>query len=306
MSIPNYYRPVYSEKEREKYNLFNDMQNRYQTMSKKYVPTTVNAKEYDSSKLENVGKDANALQDLQDQIETRQAAERDAVEKAQSEKDAKNATRMDDDEDGSWLSMIFQIVPIGINVLRKGPVLARGFNEMINGLIGLVNNLAITAVILFRDTFVFTGHAFYYVFTLLLCGVYNMFNLHKCIMFYLFDLFLFCLKMIIISLLFVIDVFFSIRFHTGISAVEMFYLALEFIHSIDELIYELTQIHVLSYPVFVIKLCYRCEMMGDTTKFQNARDDLGYDVTVRVPEVLGTPFGIIASGIRNIGSIFQL
>jgi hypothetical protein len=306
MSIPNYYRPVYSEKDSQAYNLFEDMKKRYQTMSNRYIPTTVNPTKYDSNKINNVGKDLNVLQEIQDAAENSEAYARDAADQQQANREARDATRSDDDSDGGWLSMIFQVIPIGINVVRKGPVIARGFKEMLTAVIDLVKNLAITTVILFRDTFVFTGHAFFYIYTLILCTVFNLTNLHKCILFYLFDLFMFGLKMIIISLLFMIDVFFYIKGYAGISAVEGFYLAMDFISYIDEIIYQITDIHVLSYPNFIIKLCYRCEMMGDTTNFHKAKSELGYDITILVPENIGAPLSMFTTGVSNVFSFFKL
>jgi len=303
MSIPNYYRTIYSEKDYQLNQLFQQMKS---SMSKAYQSSQIPVTEYDDSGLADVGKDLDLQQSLSDAAAMAEAYARDKADAEQEDKDAKKATTNKEDSDGSWLAMIFQVIPIGIKVIKNGKKLTQGFKEISRGLIDLVKNLAISAVIFFVDSMVFAGEWFYYVFTLILCSVLNLTNIHKCIIFYLFDLFLFSLKMLIISLLFAIDIFFNMKTWLGMSCVDMFYMGLDMIEQFDDYIYQQFQIHVVHYPDFLINLCYRCEAMGDTSGFYAAKKKVGYDVTVMLPEKVGEPIAEIRSGITNVAGIFSL
>jgi hypothetical protein len=212
----------------------------------------------------------------------------------------------EDTENDGFMTLIFKIVPIGINVLKKGPVLVKGLKDMIQGMIDLVKNLAISSVILFIDTFTFMAQGFYFVFTLLLCGVLNLGNLHKCILFYLFDLFLLAIYMIIVSVLLLIDVFFNVKQYTGISCVEELNIIIDTIPVLDDIIYQMTTIHLLRYPDFIINLCYRCELMGDTKPFFDTAHKFNYDATQLVPTRIGRAISAVTGGIGDIVSIFSI
>lgn len=303
MSIPNYYRTVYSEKDYQLNQLFQQMKS---SMSKAYQSSQIPVTDYDDSGLADVGKNLDLQQALSDAASLAEAYARDKADAAQEDKDAKKATEKGDDSDGSWLAMIFQVIPIGIKVIRKAPQLARGFKEISHGLIDLVKNLAVSAVIFFVDSMVYAGEGFYYVFTLILCAVLNLTNIHKCILFYLFDLFIFALKMLIISLLFAIDVFFNVKTWIGMSCVDAFYMGLDMIERFDDVIYQQFQIHVVHYPDFIVNLCYRCEAMGDTSGFYAAKKKVNYDLNVMLPEKVGEPIAEVRAGISDVAGIFSL
>ena len=197
-------------------------------------------------------------------------------------------------------------MPFGVNVLKKAPVLADGLKEVALSIIKMIANLIILWIVLFIDTWTFTIQWFNFVFTMLLCMVFNLTNLPKCIVFYLFDLFLLVVFMLIMSVLLLIDVFFGVKKYLGISCVGALMQAIGSIGQIDSAIYGATGVHVFNYPDFILNLCYRCEMAGDLSGFYKAAGKLGYDLGVLVPDGIGGPIGEFAGGIGEMVSIFSL
>lgn len=263
---------------------------------------------YDNSRLSQVGTDPNAnaaAQQQQQQDADQQQIQSDAEE---NKKNAKSGTEGADENssDSFLLAMIFKIVPIGVNVLKKGPVLADGLKEVAMSIVNMIANLIILWIVLFIDTFTFTVQWFNFVFTMLLCMVFNLTNLPKCILFYLFDLFLLAVFMFIMSVLLLIDVFFGVKKYLGISCVGALMQAIGSIGQIDSAIYGATGVHVFNYPDFILNLCYRCEMAGDLSGFYKAAGKLGYDLGVLVPDGIGGPIGEFAGGIGEMVSIFSL
>lgn len=270
--------------------------------------TGVTRQAYDSSKLSQVGTDPNAKKEEEDRKTLEQ--EQDKIEKNadKNQKDQANATAGADENSSSGfiLAMIFKIVPIGVNIVKKAPVLAEGLKEVTLSIANMIANLGVLSVVLFMDTFTFVVQSFYFVFTMLLCMVFNLTNLPKCILFYLFDLFLLVVFMIIMSVLMLIDVFFGIKKYVGISCVESLMMVIGSFGDIDAGIHGATGVHVFSYPDFILNLCYRCEMAGDLSGFYKSAGKLGYDLGVLTPDKIGGPIGQFAGGIGDMVSIFSL
>jgi len=269
--------------------------------------TAVSRTAYNTSQLSQVGTDPDAQQA---QAQQQAQVEQQSDLQAQSETDkqnAKNKTANADEnsEDGFILAMVFKIVPIGMNIIKKAPNLVEGLKGITLSIIDMVANLAILSIILFADSFTFVAQSFYFVFTMLLCMVFNLTNLHKCILFYLFDLFLIVVFMIIMSVLLLIDVFFGVKRFIGISCVEALMMAIGSIGDIDSSIHGATGVHLFSYPDFILNLCYRCEMAGDLSGFYKSAGKMGYDLGVLVPTGIGGPIGGFIQGILDLVSIFS-
>ena len=263
---------------------------------------------YDNSRLSQVGTDptaAAATQQQQQQAQDQQQIQSDSDASKQKAKDETEGAD-ENSSDSFLLAMIFKIVPIGVNVLKKGPVLADGLKNIALGIANMIANLAMLSIVLFIDTWTFTVQWFYFVFTMLLCMVFNLTNLPKCILFYLFDLFLLAVFMFIMSVLLLIDVFFGVKKYVGISCVGALMMAIGSIGQIDAAIYGATGVHMFNYPDFILNLCYRCEMAGNLSGFYKAAGKMGYDLGVLVPDGIGGPIGEFAGGIGQIVSIFSL
>jgi hypothetical protein len=296
-----YYRPILDGQQNAFGRLFGAV-NKLAGKAGAYNPMKKKTKAYDKNKLNSMDKDPEAEARRQEEEAANEEEEGD-----QEEEKGKDPTQgVDKSDDSSILAAIFKIVPIGINVLSKGPIVAKGFKEVALSIIDLVKNLGILTVILFIDTVVFVGQFFYFIFTLLLCMVFNLSNIHKCILFYIFDLFLLAIFMIIMSLLLLIDVFFGIKKFVGVSCVESFMMVLGSLVDIDSAMYDATGVHIFSYPEFILNMCYRCEMMGDTSGFFNALKTLGTDLGIKVPKGIGEPVGDFTGGVGDIVSLFSL
>lgn len=263
---------------------------------------------YDNSRLSQVGTNPTAAAVVQQQQQQAQDQQQIQSDSDASKQKAKDETEGADENssDSFLLAMIFKIVPIGVNVLKKGPVLADGLKNIALGIANMIANLAMLSIVLFIDTWTFTVQWFYFVFTMLLCMVFNLTNLPKCILFYLFDLFLLAVFMFIMSVLLLIDVFFGVKKYVGISCVGALMMAIGSIGQIDAAIYGATGVHMFNYPDFILNLCYRCEMAGNLSGFYKAAGKMGYDLGVLVPDGIGGPIGEFAGGIGEIVSIFSL
>lgn len=284
-----------------------------------YIPVDLGATKFDSAKLANVGKSmqemaAKAAADAQ----ANSAAE---FEKAQKEAGAKaaalsssagglNKDTRDDDEDSDGLlkilRMIFKIVPIGTNIVKKGKTLAQGFKESGLGLVNLIKNLAITTIIFGVDSIKFAFELGFYTFKLMICSVGGILNLHKCILFYLFDLILLIFLLIITSILFMVDMFLGVKAIIGISCVELLIFGLDLMEKFDAWVFDVFGAHVFHYPDFIINMCYRCSAMGDTSGFSKSSKKMYNDIFVMIPKKIGSPIGNIVRGIGKIFGFFDL
>jgi len=266
--------------------------------------------EYDDNLFNNIGQ--NASQILSD---VRNAAEEQAINRtgmllaqqsADSDREARGGMNTRDTGKDNLLAMIFKIVPIGINVIKKGKTVATGLKRTATGLVNLVKNLAITTAILGVDSIVFAFQSAYYSFKVMLCAIGGLSNLHKCIMFFVIDLILYLFLLIITSVLFMIDVFFQVKRLFGISCVEMLILALDGVEEFDKMVFSFAGIHPFHYPDMIIQMCYTCSAMGDTSGFKKASKKMYNDVFVMVPNKIGSPLGDIVRGIGNIFDLFNL
>ena len=209
------------------------------------------------------------------------------------------------DEDGFSIFKIFEIVPIGINVLAKAPDLASGFADLAEGTaIGLIN-MALNSVDLFVSTFEFSIQGFKFAFILLLCLVENLSNLNACILFYLVDLILLVVYLALFSILKLLDVMFVVKM-TGVSLVELVMGAAGPIVEFDDFVYSLTGYHLIHYPDYIIKMCYTCSIQLNTQETKDTGNTLTDVVTNIIPGRFDTPLNKITSAFSKFASIFDI
>jgi hypothetical protein len=273
-----------------------------------YIPTKIPKFEYDESAI------TNATTSLTERIEnaTKKTAQSVISSTTKKVKSAdKTALKLQkgidtgDTSDSNLLAMIFKIIPVGINVVKKSNTMLTGLKESVMGLVNLVKNVAILTAIYTIDTIQFISQLMYYLFKLMICAVANLGNIHKCILFYLFDVFIFILTVCIISFLFLIDMIFMVKKLTGISCVEIFTMLPKLIETIDDFIYSYVSIHVFQYPAPIIKMCYTCSAMGDTSGFKSAFSEWFNVTFIRIPNEIGGPIGDIFTGIGHFFSFFN-
>ena len=222
-----------------------------------------------------------------------------------SENTSKNMNSQDADESG-LLAMIFNIVPIGINIAKKGDTIAAGLGEIPMGIGEMIANLAMMTAIIGIETFTFICALSYYLFKLLMCTVAKLLEIPKCIVFYLIDLFIFALIMVIVSFLFIIDMLFMMKARVGVGCVESFMMSLKMIGMLDEMIYQYISVHLFRYPEPVLELCYRCSLMGDTRPFWESAGRLFEDVFITLPDSVGDPLNDVVVGFGHLFSFFDI
>lgn len=277
------------------------------TPDTQYIPTQIDPADYDVSKLVNAGADAisSASSAAQDQAAAEsQAAEQNSQEKEDESNETENGMNKADESDENLLAMIFKIIPIGINIVKKGNTIAQGFKEVPIGLGQLIANVAIMTAIVGIDTFNFAVQLCVYLFKLLICTVQKLTDIPKCVVFYFIDVVIFLVVAVIVSILFMIDMIFMIKSWVGISCVETFFMAIGMITVIDELVYSHASFHVFRYPDPIINLCYRCSTMGDTSGFWAAAGRMFDDIFVMLPSGIGDPISEIIKGFKHIFAFF--
>jgi len=211
-----------------------------------------------------------------------------------------------DTSDGFILKMIFDIVPIGVNIAKKGKTIATGFKETGLAILDLIKNLALLTAVIGIDTIEFFVQLFIYLFKLLLCSVSIISNFPKCVTFYVIDVIMFFVFVCIVSLLFIIDLFLMVKSVAGISCMELFIMLLGILNKIDAFVYSAFSVHLIHYPDKIIKMCYSCSAMGDTSGFKSVASRMFKDIFVSIPTDIGGPIGDAFSGIGHIFSFLDI
>jgi hypothetical protein len=75
--------------------------------------------------------------------------------------------------------MIFKIVPIGVNIARKGKTIIAGLKETSMGIFDLIKNVALLTAVIGIDAIEFFIQLFIYLFKLLLCSVTILMNFQE-------------------------------------------------------------------------------------------------------------------------------
>lgn len=202
------------------------------------------------------------------------------------------------------LPMIFGVVPKAINIGKKGKAIAAGLKQVPVAIGKLIMNLAIMTAILGMDSLIFFVQLNIYLFKLLICAVGKILDTPKCVTFYFIDVVVFVMIMCVVSILFMIDMIFMIKYWVGISLVELFMMMMKMFELIDKMVYNYTSVHIFRYPEPIINLCYKCSVMGDTRSFRAAAGSMFNDIFVLLPTNIGEPIGEITTGFGHLFSFF--
>lgn len=289
---------------------FGDLLKSLQSQAQGYNPWDIVGSAYDSAKR--LAAVTNSVASSVSPQNANKFAENQAKNQqkiADTQKDTENTSKnvnSQDADDAGLLAMIFNIVPIGINIAKKGDTIAAGLGEIPLGITEMIANLAMMTAIIGIETFTFICALCYYLFKLLMCTVAKLLEIPKCIVFYLIDLFIFALIMIIVSFLFIIDMVFMTKARVGISCVETFMMSLKLVGMLDEMIYQYISVHLFRYPEPVLELCYRCSLMGDTRAFWESAGRLFEDVFITLPDSVGEPLNDVVIGFGHLFSFFDI
>ena len=270
-------------------------------------------KYYDSKKLNRVGRtqkedddelDAEAEDD--DETKARKKKEQDERDKAAA--DASDDARSLNSKSSSAgiFAMLAKILPIGLNVVRRIPNVAIGLKDVAVGFVKEMVGLATTSVRLFADHFDHTFYLFGYIYAWIICSIFKILTLHKCIPFYVLDVILMLLYLAVFSVCFMLDVILFLKYFFGFGLIDILTMIFETVESADRMIYTSSGIHVFNYPDWITKMCYRCDLMGDTSDIDRASKKLNTDYTDILPKAVLAPLGQIGGGIGQIFSIFNI
>jgi len=221
---------------------------------------------------------------------------------AQSKENIANAKRL---KKGFNLMEIFKIVPIGINVIAKGPNLVAGAADVMVGLQKALINTGINLFDFFRSFFSFSVEGFKFAFILLVCFLENMSNFNSCVIFYVIDIVFILCFLVLFSLLNLLDaLFFEKTF--GIGLVQIIMKVYDMIIQIEEMIYEFTGFHLLQYPKCVQKMCYTCSIKTNKREVTDTGINMMNAVTSRIPRRFMEPIHRFISAGKNFASIFKI
>lgn len=122
--------------------------------------------------------------------------------------------------------------------------------------------------LMFRDTFEYAYEAATYGYRWLTCSIDKLKNLHYCIVFYIFDIILYFIYIIVLSTAVLLDAIFNIKRLLGYSLQSGFNQAVKSIKDLDKLIYSYSGIHIIRYPTYIEDLCYKCKIPPDAKKLE--------------------------------------
>ena len=114
------------------------------------------------------------------------------------------------------------------------------------------------------------------------------------------------LYVVFLSVFFLLDILLVIPMLLGFGLVDVFTQILDAIDQFDRIMYNSTGVHIFAYPEWIIKMCYRCDLMGDTTGIDNASKRLHVDYTQILPKKVLKPLGRMMGGVGDILSIFNI
>lgn len=276
-----------------------------------YKSAEIKAKKYSKSKLKNVGKtqqELDAEAESEESEEAKKKRKKDEEDQAAFARDASSSAKglSEDSDGGSIFAMLFKIVPIGLNIVRRLPNVGRGLKNIAQGFGEEVVGLASTAARIIPHSIEWTIYFGQYIFSLIVCSIFKIFTLHKCIPFYIVDIFLFVLYIAFFSVCFMLDIILFIPYLFGFGLVDALGLILSTIDEVDRTIYTASGIHIFGYPDWIVKMCYRCDLMGDTSDFERTGGNLKYDITKYFPRKVLDPLGKMAGGLGDIFSIFNI
>jgi hypothetical protein len=145
-----------------------------------------------------------------------------------------------------------------------------------------------------------------HIFAVLICSVKLITKFPKCVIFYIFEIIIYLLIVAIISVLFIFDVIFFLKYIFGYTLSEQFVRLLLLLEQLDKKMYSAFSFHIIHYPKPIIDMCYRCNGMDEQTSYDQASSKLFNDVFVRIPNEIIRPVGKIVTGVGHITSFLKI
>jgi len=199
---------------------------------------------------------------------------------------------------------LFKLIPVVIGVFANIDKVFDAFINASQGLIYTVINIAISSSFIFVDSFRFSIAVAKYTFLSIVCTMENFSNMKYCIWFYLVDVFVLILQMIVISTFTILDDMFGLP-GRGVSLVGLIDKISEYAEEGDRQIYDLAGVHVMGYPDSIISLCYKCSNPPDKKELQRNIAPMKNDLLVKLPPLVWEPINYFISAGTNLAAAFS-
>ena len=199
---------------------------------------------------------------------------------------------------------LFKLIPIVINVFAHMDKVFDAFMNAAQGLIWSIINIAISSSFMFVDSFRFSVAVAKYTFLSIVCTMENFSNMKYCIWFYLVDVVISIIQMLVLSTFTILDDMFGLP-GRGFSLVETAEKIAEYAEEGDRRIYDMAGFHVMGYPDAVISLCYKCSNPPDKKELQRNVAPFKYDVAVRLPPLFWQPINYFIAAGTDLAAAFS-
>ena len=202
------------------------------------------------------------------------------------------------------LSMVLKMVPIGVNIAKRGKTLAIGFKELGIGIANMIKNSALLLTLIGIDSIIFFVQLFIFLFKLLFCSITIIMRVPKCVVFYYVHAYIIYILILTGSVCFLFDIFLMVKYFTGSSFLEMFLFSLQIAEIADQFTYSNFNFHIIHYSDSINEYCYDCSTMGDTSGFKAVASRMFNYFFVSIPLDVGGPLGEALTGLGHIFGFF--
>jgi hypothetical protein len=172
------------------------------------------------------------------------------------------------------------------NFFKRFKNLGLGFKYGIDGTGLGIKNSAIITGLMFRDSFAYGFEAATYGYRWLMCNVRKLRNIHYCFIFYIFDLILYIIYIIVYSTAILLDAIFNIKRLFGYSLQNAFSRSTKSVRDLDKVIYSYSGIHITKYPTYIDNLCYKCSPEPNAKALDRRKNVLNDNFNRKFPKMI--------------------
>ena len=199
---------------------------------------------------------------------------------------------------------MFKIVPILVNAFTRFDHVINAFASAAEGTVDAVVSTAEISTFAFTDTFSFGMALAKYLFKTIMCGMENVFKLHKCILFYLLDMVSVIVLVFLTSVLELIDDTFQLH-RFNVTLLGSYKYGVSFMDQIDDFTYDNFNFHCIHYPDFITNLCYTCSNPPNVQEMNDNVNVIEHDLFVKVPELAWPPISKFIDAGEELMQVFQ-
>jgi hypothetical protein len=139
--------------------------------------------------------------------------------------------------------------------------------------------------LMFKAIFEYAYEAATYGYRWLTCSIEKLKNIHYCFIFYILDIILYLMYIIILSTIVLLDAIFQVKSWLGYSLQSGFNRSVKSIRDLDKVIYSYSGIHIIKYPTYIETLCYKCKVPPDARAMAKREKRLKDDFNYKYPKM---------------------